>query len=162
MSHPLGPAPFRFEPRDGCVQGAAFSRPFQGLTALIVLGSGAWLWQLWDAGRFGATGLEGLRAAGWFVLGWLLLVWTAWHVLTSRVRFAPDGIHQSWVWHKHMAYDDLAYARLIRVRGLEWLIAPRLYVRTLLGKFSVFYVSDPTVLRECERFVAELRAARPF
>ena len=162
MTLPLGPAPFRFVPRNGGVQGAAFSRPFQGLTLFIVIGSGAWFWQLWDAGRFGASGLEGLRAAGWFVLGWLLLVWTAWHVLTSQVRFGPDGLHQTWVWHKHMAYDDLAYARLIRVRGLEWLIAPRLYVRTLLGKFSVFYVSDATVLHECERFVTELRAARPF
>ena len=156
----MGPPPFRFVPREGCEEGAAFSRPFQALTAVIVLGSGWWLYLLWSQGKFGDSGLAGLRAAGWFVLGWLLMVWTAWQVLRSRMRLGSDGLHQTWIWHKHMAYDDLAMARLIRVRGLEWLIAPRLYARTLVGKFAVFYISDARVLAECERLVHELRALR--
>ena len=59
-----------------------------------------------------------------------------------------------------MAYDDLAYARLIRVRGLEWLIAPRLYVRTLLGKFAVFYIADAQVLAQAQQLVQELSEFR--
>ena len=59
-----------------------------------------------------------------------------------------------------MAYDDLAYATLIRVRGLEWLLAPRFYVRTLVGKFAVFYVSDPALWQECERMAHELKTFR--
>ena len=55
-----------------------------------------------------------------------------------------------------MELRELAYGRLIRVRGLEWLIAPRLYVRTLTGKFTVFYAASPDMIREFERLVAEL------
>ena len=36
------------------------------------------------------------------------------------------GCTQRWIWDKHMALDDLAFGKLIRVRGLDWLIAPRL------------------------------------
>jgi hypothetical protein len=35
-----------------------------------------------------------------------------------------------------------------------------LYVRTLAGKFAVFYVTDPCVLAECERLTQELRTFR--
>ena len=59
-----------------------------------------------------------------------------------------------------MAYEELAYAKLIRVRGLEWFMAPRFYVRTLMGKFAVFYVTDPVVMAECERLSQELQAFR--
>jgi len=46
------------------------------------------------------------------------------------------------------------------VRGLEWLIAPRLYVRTLMGKFAVFYASSPEMVAEFERLVSELKTFR--
>ena len=156
----LGPAPFRFVPQDGEVQGEAFSLVFKVLTAAIVLGSAWWWVDLWLDGKFGATGLQGARAGGWFALGWLLLAWTGWEVWQSRVRLDQQGLHQSWIWQKRMAYDDLAYAKLLRVRGLEWLMAPRLYVRTLVGKFAVFYVTDAHVIAECERLCRELEAFR--
>lgn len=156
-----GIEPFRFQPKPELIEGAAFSRSFQALTVLIVLGSGYWLISLWQQGKFGSdTGIEGLSAVGWFILAWALMAWTGWQVLQSRVRIDTEGIHQTWIWDKHMAFDDLAFAKLIRVRGLEWLVAPRLYVRTLVGKFAVFYVTDATVLAECERLSAELKAFR--
>ncbi len=156
-----GIQPFRFEPCPEVLEGAAFSRSFQGITGLIVLGSAYWLLSLWQQGKFGGdTGVAGLKAAGWFILAWALLAWTAWHVLKSRARLDAQGIHQTWIWDKHMAFDDLAFAKLIRIRGLEWLMAPRLYVRTLVGKFAVFYVTDASVLAECERLSAELKAFR--
>jgi hypothetical protein len=80
----------------------------------------------------------------------------------SRSRLDATGIHQTWIWDKHMRYDELAYAKLIRIRGLEWFMAPRFYVRTLMGKFAVFYVSSPHVQHECERLSAELSAFREF
>lgn len=160
---PLGPEPFCFSPSNGFVEGAAFSRSFQAITLLTVLGSGYWLVSLWQMGKFGgSTGLEGLRAAGLFILGWFLLAWTAWHVMQSRVRLDAQGLHQTWIWDKHMAYGELAYAKLIRIRGLEWLVAPRFYVRTLVGKFAVFYVTDAVVIEECQRLSAELQAFRQF
>jgi hypothetical protein len=145
------------------LEGPAFSRAFQAITWLTVLGSGYWLLSLWQEGKFGGdTGLHGLRNAGWFVLGWALLAWTTWHVMYSRVRLDAQGIHQTWIWDKHMAYDELAYAKLIRIRGLEWLMAPRFYVRTLMGKFAVFYVSDTTVQAECARLSEALANFRDF
>jgi len=66
------------------------------------------------------------------------------------------------VWDKAMAFDDLAYVRVIRVPGLSWLIAPRLYVRTLAGKFTVFYGATPGLIAEFERIGAELKAFRQF
>ncbi len=153
--------PFRFQPQPELLEGPAFSRSFQMITGLIVLGSAYWLLSLWQQGKFGGdTGLAGLKAAGWFIVAWALLAWTAWHVVQSRVRIDAQGIHQTWIWDKHMVFDDLAFAKLIRIRGLEWLMAPRLYVRTLVGKFAVFYVTDATVLAECERLSAELKAFR--
>jgi hypothetical protein len=159
---PIGLTPFVFRPSNDVVEGPAFSRAFQAITWLTLLGSGYWLVSLWQQGKFGGgdTGLDGLRAAGWFVLGWALLAWTTWHVMHSRARVDAQGLHQTWIWDKHMSYDELAYARLIRIRGLEWLIAPRFYVRTLVGKFAVFYVSGLDVQKECERLSQELAEFR--
>jgi hypothetical protein len=160
----LGPTTFVFRPSiENGIEGPAFSSWFQAITWIILMGSGYWLFTLWQQGKFGGdTGFNGLRAAGWFVLGWTLLAWTTWHVTYSRVCLNAKGIHQTWIWNKYMSYDELAYAKLIRIRGLEWLVAPRFYVRTMMGKFAVFYVSPLHVQAECERLSSELTAFREF
>jgi hypothetical protein len=157
----LGPAPFRFELQAERVEGAAFSVAFKTLTCSVVVFCGYWLLSLWLQGKFGGSAdLEGLRTAGWFILGWGLLACTAWFVVTSRIRLDAKGITQSWMWTKHFDFDDLAVAQLIRIRRFEWLIAPRLYVRNLAGKFSVFYVYDAAVMLEMGRLSQELQAFR--
>ena len=159
----LGPAPFGYVPESGTLRGAAFSRPYQLLTTFIVLGAAVWLLVLWQQGAFGGdTGLEGLRQAGWFVLGWCLLAWSGVFVWTSQVRLDERGVFQNWVWDKQQDYADMAMAHLFRVRGLEWLIAPRFYVRSLSGKRTVFYVADPALLEECARMAQALRSVRGF
>lgn len=157
----LSIAPFVFEPASSPVEGAAFSQTFHVLTGIMVLGLGAWLVHLWQQGKFGDPAqLDSIRMAGWFILGWGLLVWTAWQVRLSRTRMDTAGLFQSWIWNKHMPYEQLAYTQLIRVKGLEWLIAPRFYVRTLSGKFAVFYIADPALQHECARLASELEAFR--
>jgi hypothetical protein len=157
----LGPAPFRFELQAEKLEGPAFSVSFKTLTCAVVAFCGYWLLSLWLQGKFGGNAdLEGLRTAGWFILGWGLLACTAWFVVISRIRLDPSGITQTWMWTKHFDFDDLAVAQLIRIRGFEWLIAPRLYVRNLAGKFSVFYVSDAAVMLEMDRLSQELKAFR--
>jgi hypothetical protein len=154
----LGPAPFRFEPSGGdAVEGQAFSLPFKLLATVIVGGCAFWLAQLWSVGALGSARTGGL---GWFLAGIALMGWTWFHIMTSRTRIDRQGLHQRWIWDKHMAFDDLAFGKLIRVRGLDWLIAPRLYVRTLVGKFAVFYAATPELIAEFERLVAELKQAR--
>ena len=39
-------------------------------------------------------------------------------------------------------------------------VIPRLYVRTLTGKFAVFYAASPEMVAEFERMVSELKAFR--
>ncbi|KQU88350.1 hypothetical protein ASC78_24360 [Variovorax sp. Root318D1] len=154
----MGPAPFRFEPSGGdAVEGQAFSLPFRLLATVIVGGCAFWLAQLWSVGALGSAKTGGL---GWFLAGIALMGWTWFHIMTSRTRIDRQGLHQRWIWDKHMAFDDLAFGKLIRVRGLDWLIAPRLYVRTLVGKFAVFYAATPELLADFERLVAELKQAR--
>lgn len=154
----MGPAPFRFEPSGGdAVEGQAFSLPFKLLATVIVGGCAFWLAQLWSVGALGSARTGGL---GWFIAGIALMGWTWFHIMTSRTRIDRQGLHQRWIWDKHMAFDDLAFGKLIRVRGLDWLIAPRLYVRTLVGKFAVFYAATPELIAEFERLVAELKQAR--
>ena len=154
----MGPAPFRFEPSQGdAVEGPAFSLPFKLLATVIVGGCAFWLAQLWSVGALGTAKTGGL---GWFLAGMALMGWTWFHIMTSRTRIDRQGLHQRWIWDKHMALDDLAFGKLIRVRGLDWLIAPRLYVRTLMGKFTVFYGATPALVAEFERMVIELRQFR--
>jgi len=154
----LGPAPFRFEPSQGdAVEGQAFSLPFKLLATVIVGGCAFWLAQLWSVGALGTAKTGGL---GWFLAGIALMGWTWFHIMTSRTRIDRQGLHQRWIWDKQMAFDDLAFGKLIRVRGLDWLIAPRLYVRTLVGKFAVFYAATPELIAEFERLVAELKQVR--
>ena len=154
----MGPAPFRFEPSQGdAVEGQAFSLPFKLLATVIVGGCAFWLAQLWSVGALGSAKTGGL---GWFLAGIALMGWTWFHIMTSRTRIDRTGLHQRWIWDKQMAFDDLAFGKLIRVRGLDWLIAPRLYVRTLVGKFAVFYAATPELIAEFERLVAELKQAR--
>jgi hypothetical protein len=150
----LGPAPFRFEPTQPGMNGPAFTPAFKVLVTVIVVIGAAWMASLWHAGAFGASGHS--TGVVWLISGLVLMIYTWWHILRSRTRIDTTALQQTWVWDKKLDLRDLAYCRLIRVRGLEWLIAPRLYARTLLGKFAVFYAADPMMLADFERLVREV------
>jgi hypothetical protein len=146
----FGPPPFRFVPTHAGHAGAAFSLTFKLIASVIVFGAAGWLASLWQAGALGSGGRSG---TGWFAASLAIMLWTWWHIMASRTRLEADALHQTWIW-------ELAYGKLIRIRGLDWLIAPRLYVRTLLGKFAVFYAADPVLIADFERLVKELAAFR--
>lgn len=152
----MGPPPFRFVPREPGIVSPAFSRPFKVLATLIVLGCVA---------AFAQSGMAAQRTGsawggGWFIAGLLLVAYTWVTILRSVTRLDAVALHQSWMWDKRLDLADLAYCKLIRVKGLDWLIAPRLYARTLMGKFSVFYAASPAMLAEFERLTSELKAFR--
>ena len=159
--HPIpsphfGPPPFKFTPKGGSISGKAFSVTFKVLATFIVLTLAAAFVQAWLAGKASGASVAG----GWFIAGLLLVGYTWWCILRSVTRLDEQGLYQTWMWDKHMELRELAYGKLIRVRGLEWLIAPRLYVRTLMGKFAVFYASSPEMVAEFERLVSELKVFR--
>ena len=160
--NPMGPPPFKFRPHTSPLVVQAFSSPFRLLATLLVGGTAAWLVRLWMAGALVPAGSSTAASLGWPAAALALMIYTWWHIVTSRTTLTPDHLHQSWIWDKKTELRELAYAKLIRVPGLDWLIAPRLYVRTLLGKFAVYYAADRRMLAEYERLILELRQFRGF
>jgi hypothetical protein len=150
-------APFVFRLPEGiALQSPAFSKPFKLIATLLVAWVGLWLWQLWQGGKISHDG----STLGWFAAALAMMSYTLWHIWRSVTTLDEKRIHQSWVWDKAFDMRELAYAKLIRVPGLDWLIAPRLYVRTMLGKFAVFYAADPAMVGEFARIAKELDAFR--
>ena len=153
----LGPPPFRFTPPGGVpLRSAAYSIPFRVIATVLVFGAAAWLLQLWQSGKLGASSTLGT----WFLAALAMMLYTWWCIVRSVTTLDGSELRQSWIWTKRMELRELAFARVIRIRGLEWLVAPRIYVRTLLGKFAVFYAADPMMVAEFDRLAAELAAFR--
>ena len=148
----LGPAPFVFTPQAPDRMVPAFSRSFKALAWAMLLGLGGWMTTFQESWH--------TPAALWGGLAWLLMAATVWAVGRSQTRFNSQELFQSWLWDKKMLVRELAYAKLIRVPGLDWLIAPRLYVRNLSGKFTVIYCADTAVLQDMRRLCSELDAFR--
>lgn len=115
-----------------------------------------WGWQLWSQGVLQAT----LQSSGWLFAALAMMFYTEWHILRGKTRLTSDTLEQSWVWRKRVALNELAYAKLIRVPGLEWLIAPRLYTKTFSNKLAVFYVTGPTMLAEMRRLEQLVQTAQ--
>ena len=158
----LAPPPFVFHPSGGTMKAPAFSRFFRLLATLLVAFTASWMYKLWAAGKLVPEGTSTATALGWPLAALAILLYTWWYIQTSKTTLTSEGLHQSWMWDKKMELRELAYGKLIRVPGFDWLVAPRLYVRTLLGKFAVFYTADKAMLKEFERLVAELKAFREF
>jgi hypothetical protein len=155
-----GRGPFRFTPvRGPSIEGHAFSATFRVATTLMVLGVGFWLALVWLGERAKGNGTGGGLLA-WFFAAFVMLVFFWWWILRSRTRIDEQGLHQSWYTDKHVAIADLAAVGVVRLRGLEWLVAPRVHARTLMGKFTVFHAADPALLDEFARLSRELQAFR--
>ena len=144
---PLPPT-FAFEPSHAELSGPAFSPFFKALAWGISLALLVWMLRLQLAWGHSAT--------TWAWAAWVLVTLTAWTVQRSRLHILADRIEQDWLWRKQTATAELATLKLIRVRGLEWLLAPRAYARTLQGKPAVYYCADPVLQAELERMAAEL------
>lgn len=153
----LGPPPFRFTPKIPDLSVPAYTLAFKVLSCSLVTLAGVWLAALWIKGALGSGGSSGLA---WFITALALMLYTTWHILNSTTRLNETALYQSWVWDKKMELRELAYCKMVRLPGLDWLIAPRLYARTLVGKFSVFYAADPRMISEFERLVREVAQFR--
>lgn len=96
----------------------------------------------------------------WLWAAWGIMAYTVGHLLMGKTTLTSQSLEQTWIWHKKVELRDLAYVKLIRVPGLDWLIAPRVYARTLMGKFTVVYACNPDMIEEFQRMSAELKAFR--
>ena len=155
LAEALGPPPFRFQPSAPVLRCRAYSLPFRVLATVLVFGAAAWGLSLWHSGKLGAGPM-----VPWFLAALAMMLYTWWCILRSMTTLDATQLRQTWIWEKRMDLRELAFARVIRLPGLEWLVAPRIYARTLLGKFAVFYASDPAMVAEFDRLAAEVAAFR--
>jgi ABC-type multidrug transport system fused ATPase/permease subunit len=139
--------------QDQIVRGKAFSIAFRVLALLLIEGMTWWAFVLW---RNGKLGLSFSNSSIWFLAALILMLITVVYVFRSMTSVTNSHLRQSWIWDKEMRVDELAYAKLIRLRGFDWLIAPRLYARTHGGKFASFYASTPDVLAQFENISRKL------
>jgi hypothetical protein len=152
----IQPTPFLFQPQTARLECSAFSTTFKILAVTVVAAALGWTWQMWAAG----TLVMAWGSSGWLGAALCMMLYTVWWIIRGRTVLDTQSIEQSWVWKKRVVLSELAYAKLIRVQGLEWLIAPRLYTKTFSNKLSVFYAADPSMLREFQRLSNELQAYR--
>lgn len=148
LPHALDLAP------DQVISGKAFSVAFRVLAILLVEGVAWWAYVLWSNGKLGTSLTTSIL---WLVAAIILMAITVYYVFRSVTSITSTHLKQSWIWDKEMLVADLAYAKLIRLRGFEWLIAPRLYARTHGGKFASFYASTPDVLQQFEKISSKLK-----
>lgn len=151
-----GSSVLAFTPAGGRIECSAFSTSFKTLAVGLVTLAIVWAWKMWVDGLL----LLNLQSSGWLMAALCMMAYTEWHILRGKTTLDSKALEQSWVWRKRTELQDLAYAKLIRVRGLEWLIAPRLYTKTFSGKLAVFYAAAPAMLTEFERLEKELTALR--
>ena len=105
----------------------------------------------------------GTSHGGWVALVWAMLTCIAVFIQRSRTVLDAQAIEQSWMWRRRVGLHELALLKVMRVPGLEFLIAPRIYVRTLSGRFQFFYCHDRAMLEEFARLGQALQqhALRP-
>jgi hypothetical protein len=141
----------------------AFSKSFKLLALCIVAFSASWMYQLWSVGKLAANNtLSPSNGLIWLLCGLALMVYTLISIYISKTTLTGDlesggKLHQSWIWDKEVNLKEIAYAKLIRVKGFDWLIAPRLYVRTVMGKFTVFYAANPLLIEEYRKLVVVIQ-----
>ena len=150
------PELFSFAPSGGRVESSAFSVPFKILATALIAPAVIWGGQLWTSGTIAMT----LASSGWLFAALCLMVYTGWYIYNGKTTLDNSTLEQTWVWHKRAELRQLAYVKLIRIRGFDWLIAPRLYTKTYAGKLVIFYASSPDMLVEFQRMEAELKALR--
>jgi hypothetical protein len=152
---------FHYTPAPSCVEGRAYSAFIRLSAIALVVLSAWWWWKLGFANTAASTSASAPASTGntlqvptpWILAGLAIMAYTAAQLQVSRTRIDATGLHQTWIWDKHLTWEDAGMLKLIRLRGLEWLIAPRLYTRSITGKLAVFYASDDVLLSEFGRIV---------
>ncbi len=141
--------PYPYQPPAQAMTASAFGPVFKALAWSILAALLVWFWRL-DIHR-------NARQGSWTAVVWVMLAFIAWHIQRSRIILDSLAIEQTWMWRRRVALQELALVKVIRIRGLEQLIAPRIYVRNLGGTFTIFYCHDRAMLEEFTRLAEALR-----
>jgi hypothetical protein len=84
-----------------------------------------------------------INAWAWLALGYIMIMYMSITLWTSQTTLTRVSLKQDWFWRKSVQIDQVSYVRFIRVIGWEWLISPRLLVRSGNGPFIAFYAASP-------------------
>lgn len=135
----------------------AFSRPFKLIALILVTAIASWMYELWSTGRLATNNnISPSNGLIWLLCGLALMAYTLIAFYMSKTSLSDTRLTQTWIWDKEVIISELVYAKLIRIRGLDWLIAPRLYVRTMMGKFHVFYASEKAMIHAFEQLAISI------
>jgi hypothetical protein len=130
------------------VEGPSFAVGTQGVASVLTMALMALAWRNADHPLVRALSTQVtvfvLIAAAMVVAGY-------WTVLFSRTAIDDGEIRQSGLLPRRVALADIGQLKLIRVRGLEWLVTPRLVVRSRGSGLSTFYCADRGVLQAVEQ-----------
>ena len=149
------PIPLQLDIESGQqISGKAFSVSFRVFALVLVEGVAWWGYQLWSTGKLGSSLTT---SAFWLLAALLLMCITVFFIFRSETSITSSLLRQSWIWDKEMQVDELAYVKLIRLPGFDWLIAPRLYARSHNGKFTSFYSANADVLKQFENISFKLK-----
>ncbi len=149
MTETTAPLPYPYTPPPSTLCGRAFGPVFRALAWGILLALLVWVWRLdfdWRSSH-----------GAWVAVAWAMLAYIAVHIQRSRIILDGQAVEQTWMWRRRMALRELAFMKVMRVRGLEFLIAPRIYARNLGGTFVFFYCHDRALLDEFERLAQALQ-----
>lgn len=131
-------------PSPTTIRGPAFPLGVRLLASLLVAGLLYWAVRSHEA-------LAGVEWNGWtaaVVGGALVLVlWCLAWMWRSQTWVDAQGIGQSWIRDKRVAWQDISQARLVALPYLDPLITPRLVVRPRGGGIVVFHCADRRVLQ---------------
>lgn len=94
----------------------------------------------------------------WALCGYLAVLYMGVILLRSTTTVGPEHLRQAWFWRKEVPLAAISDARLMRWRGMEWLVAPRLYVRSGPGPWIGYHGASPELWAAFEQ-IARARTA---
>ena len=106
----------------------------------------------WSAGSLALLSLAGIG-----------VLWMGWWIVYSRTRLEGDVLSQTWLWNRRAHANEVTQLKLVHLRPLQKIVAPRLLVRRRNGAIAWFHSADPVLLTAfAERVAAQAgRAMQP-
>ncbi len=121
------------------VSGPAFGLLQRVLAALMAAALTGWCLYAWRT--FTA---EGGGAMLWLA-ALIIVQWSAYWIWNSTVTVDDEAIAQTWVWKKVVRKEEIASLNIVHARWLEWLITPRVVIRTSAMMMTTFPLACPKV-----------------
>jgi len=130
------------------VSGASFPLVIQCLSTVLVASIGVAAW----AGRASlAPWFESMQWMALCVGASAMVMWGYLNILFSRTSLGPAGLSQGWLLQTRVPLTDITRVKFLRVRGLDWLLAPRMVTRTHLRGAVTFWSAEPRVIERMDR-----------